>query len=342
MQFRGVCIILLVVGSLFLERHAAIEQLQHGDIVYNRDQLMALRPAIAELTHQIPEELRRKFRGKRGSPTICPLQYDGTTPPPLVTSTVAFTADQVRGQLTRLHPGKAAGPDGVSPRVLKACATQLGGVFQRVFNLSLNLQRVPVLWKMSCLVPVPKMPRPSGVPGDYRPVALTSHIMKSLERLVLEQLRPMVNPLLDPLQFAYQPRLGVEDAVIYLLNRAYAHLDKSASTMRVMFMDFSSAFDTIRPALLGKKLTAMQVDAPLVSWIVDYLTGRPQYVRLQHCVSDRVVSNTGAPQGTVLSPFLFTIYTRDFNYLTETCHLQKYSDDSAVVLDSSTAALTFS
>ncbi|KAJ8342067.1 hypothetical protein SKAU_G00319950 [Synaphobranchus kaupii] len=154
---------------------------------------------------------------------------------------------------------------------------------------------------------------------------------KSLERLVLEQLRPIVNPLLDPLQFAYQPRLGVEDAVIYLLNRAYAHLDKPASTMRVVFMDFSSAFDTIRPALLGKKLTAMQVDAPLVSWIVDYLTGRPQYVRLQHCVSDRVVSNTGAPQGTVLSPFLFTIYTTDFNYLTETCHLQKYSDDSAVV-----------
>ncbi|KAJ8353481.1 hypothetical protein SKAU_G00210480 [Synaphobranchus kaupii] len=92
----------------------------------------------------------------------------------------------------------------------------------------------------------------------------------------------MVKPFLDPLQFAYQPRLGVEDAIIYLLNRTYAHLDKP-------------------------------VDAPLVSWIVNYLTGRPQYVRLQHCVSDRVVSNTGAPQGTVLSPFLFTLYTTDFN-----------------------------
>ncbi|KAI4902472.1 hypothetical protein NFI96_003096 [Prochilodus magdalenae] len=152
-----------------------------------------------------------------------------------------------------------------------------------------------------------------------------------MERLVLEQLRPMVQPLLDPLQFAYQPRLGVEDAIIYLLNRVYSHLDKPASTVRVMFFYFSSAFNTIQPALLGDKLNVMQVDAPLVSWIVDYLTGRPQYVRLQHCVSDRVVSNTGAPQGTVLSPFLFTLYTTDFNYCTETCHLQKFSDDSAVV-----------
>ncbi|KAI4894307.1 hypothetical protein NFI96_005585 [Prochilodus magdalenae] len=191
-------------------------------------------------------------------------------------------------------------------------------------------QRVPVTWKTSCIVPVPKTPRPSDI-KDYRPVALTSHIMKTMERLVLEQLRPMVQPLLDPLQFAYQPRLGVEDAIIYLLNRVYAHLDKPASTVRVMFFDFSSAFNTIQPALLGDKLNVMQVDAPLVSWIVDYLTGRPQYVRLYHCVSDRVVSNTGAPQGTVLSPFLFTLYTTDFNYCTETCHLQKFSDDSAVV-----------
>ncbi|XP_049926802.1 uncharacterized protein LOC126406528 [Epinephelus moara] len=73
------------------------------------------------------------------------------------------------------------------------------------------------------------------------------------------------------------------------------------------------------------------VPPPLVSWIVDYLTGRPQYVRLWHCVSDTVVSNTGAPQGTVLSPFLFTLYTTDFSYQTESCHLQKFSDDSAIV-----------
>ncbi|XP_040907892.1 uncharacterized protein LOC121190938 [Toxotes jaculatrix] len=148
--------------------------------------------------------------------------------------------------------------------------------------MSLSLQRVPMLWKTSCLVPVPKTSRPSDL-KDYRPVALTSHIMKTLERLILEQLRPMVQPFMDPLQFAYQPRLGVDDAIIYLLNSVYTHLDKPASTVRIMFFDFSSAFDTIRPTLLGEKLTVMQVDAPLVSWIVNYLTGRPQYVRLQCC-----------------------------------------------------------
>ena len=65
--------------------------------------------------------------------------------------------------------------------------------------------------------------------------ALMSHIMKTLEKLVLEQLRPMVRPFTDPLQFAYQPRLGVEGGIIYLLNRVYTHLDKPASTARVVF-----------------------------------------------------------------------------------------------------------
>src|SRR4029434_10799026 len=98
-----------------------------------------------------------------------------------------------------------------------------------------------------------------------------------------------------------------------------------------MFFDFSSAFNTIQPLLLREKLERMGVDPFFTSWITDYLTGRPQFVRLGSCASDIVVSSTGAPQGTVLAPFLFTLYTSDFIYNSESCHVQKFSDDSAVV-----------
>lgn len=77
--------------------------------------------------------------------------------------------------------------------------------------------------------------------------------------------------------------------------------------------------------------TALGVGVSTVSWITDYLTGRPQYIRLNRVLSDVVLSGTGTPQGTVLSPFLFTLYTSDFQYNTESCYLQKFSDDSAVV-----------
>jgi len=68
-----------------------------------------------------------------------------------------------------------------------------------------------------------------------------------------------------------------------------------------------------------------------VAWITNYLTGQPQYVRPQSNMSDTIVSNTGAPQGTVLFPFLFTLYNSDFRYCSQSCHLQKFSDDSAIV-----------
>ena len=74
-------------------------------------------------------------------------------------------------------------------------------------------------------------------------MALTSYVMKVLERLVLA--------LLDPLQSAYKLHLGVDDAVIYLLQRAHWHLDGGGSTVRITFFDFSSAFNSIQPLLLG-------------------------------------------------------------------------------------------
>ncbi|KAI3372979.1 hypothetical protein L3Q82_023423, partial [Scortum barcoo] len=127
------------------------------------------------------------------------------------------------------------------------------------------------LWKTSCIVPVPKTPHPKEL-NSYRPVALTSHLMKTLERLVLAHLRPLVSSFMDPLQFAYQPDIGVDDAVIYLLHTSLTHLEKAGSTVRIMFFDFSSAFNTIQPRLLGDKLQLAGVDHHLTTWILDYLT----------------------------------------------------------------------
>ncbi|KAI3352234.1 hypothetical protein L3Q82_005585 [Scortum barcoo] len=220
-----------------------------------------------------------------------PFPSPSPPPPPLKTSASTLcptvTTGQVKRQLERLHQRKAAGPDGITPRILKTCASQLSPVLGHLYNLSLSQEKVPMLWKTSCLVPVPKKSRPSD-PADYRPVALTSHVMKVLERLVLAQLRPQVRKFLDPLQFAYQPHLGVDDAVIYLLQRAHMHLDGGGGTVRITFFDFSSAFNTIQPLLLGEKLQVMGVDDTMISWITDYLTGRPQFVRLGSVLSDVV------------------------------------------------------
>ena len=78
------------------------------------------------------------------------------------------------------------------------------------------------------------------------------------------------------------------------LHRAYIHLERPGNTVRVMFFDFSIAFNTIQSLLLVKKLSAMRVVNDMVAWIGDYRSRRPQYMRLQRGMSNVVMSNTGA------------------------------------------------
>ena len=79
-----------------------------------------------------------------------------------------------------------------------------------------------------------------------------------------------------------------------------------------MFFDFSSGFNTIQPHLLAEKLLKMRISAQTVLWVLGYLTSRLQYVKPgPHVRSTTICTNTGTPQGTVLSPFLFSLYATD-------------------------------
>ncbi|XP_041804064.1 high-affinity choline transporter 1-like [Chelmon rostratus] len=109
---------------------------------------------------------------------------------------------------------------------------------------------------------------------------LTSHLTKTIERLLLSHLRSVVSSPLDPLQFAYRPNNGVEDAFINLLQRVLTYLETADRAARVMFFDFSSAFNTRQPAQLGRKLEDVGVDRHLAAWTINYLTDHPQYVQM--------------------------------------------------------------
>ena len=119
---------------------------------------------------------------------------------------------------------KSPGPDGISGQVLKNCATQLSDIFHFIFQVFVSLQKIPTLLKTPTVIPVPKKHRPASA-NDFRPVALTSHVMKSFENIVKIVIMRRKVHLLDPLQFAYRPGKGVEDAVATLLNLVHFHLE---------------------------------------------------------------------------------------------------------------------
>ena len=108
-------------------------------------------------------------------------------------------------------------------------------------------------------------------------------------------------------------------------------LKKPVLLLRIVFVDFSSAFNTIQPHLLVKKLLDMDVNSRIILWINSFLTQGEQQVRINFTVSPRLVTNTRAPQGCVLSPLLYTIYTNDCVAMSPNKTMIKYADDTCIV-----------
>ena len=248
--------------------------------------------------------------------------------------TPTFEQDDTRRVFNSLKVNKAHGPDNVTPKVLKTCSSQLAVPFTYIFNLSISQHKLPLIWRTSEIVPVPKKPKVTTL-NDLRPVALTSVLVKCLERLVLRILLPFVEPFQDPYQFAYKSKRSVDDTVSVFANHIYAHIDLPKTYCRTIFVDFSSAFNTIQPKILLEKLLKMNINKHLCAWIFEFLTNRPQHVRFQmnsdvYFSSNRVI-NIGSPQGTCISPALFTIYTDDCKSEIERVKIIKFADDTAIL-----------
>lgn len=155
--------------------------------------------------------------------------------------------------------------------------------------------------------------------------------MKSFERLILTRLQKEVSAVTDPLQFAYRKSRGVDDAVLTLLHRVQMHLDKPGNVARLFFVDCSSAFNTVQPHLMGHRLQKLGVNPHLTLWVLFFLIERQQLVRLNgYCSSTKTIL-TGSPQGSAVSPVLFTLYTNDCKTNKPDLMYLKYSDSTTIV-----------
>ncbi len=131
------------------------------------------------------------FECNGGSATL-PINASGSSRQSSDDNVIPVSEDEVRRELKRVNVRKAAGPDGSTGRVLRSCADQLAGLFTSTFNESLATSV-----KKSVIIPVPKNNKPSCL-NDYRPVALTSIVMKVFERLVKNHICSTIPVTLDP------------------------------------------------------------------------------------------------------------------------------------------------
>ena len=137
---------------------------------------------------------------------------------------------------------------------------------------------------------------------------------------------------LDLLQFACKSKRGVENSGLFLLHSIAEYRDKRPGNYaRLLFVDFSSAFNTMCLSILVRKLLSLGVDGAVCRCTLSHQLQRPQRVRVTDTLSGVRHTNIGATQGCVLSPVLFTVYTNSHTSKIDVLKVIKYTDDTVLV-----------
>ncbi|XP_046566282.1 piggyBac transposable element-derived protein 3-like [Haliotis rubra] len=170
---------------------------------------------------------------------------------------------------------------------------------------------------------------------NYRPVSNLPFLSKLIERAVAERLSQhlTLHNLYDPLQSAYRPRHSTETALLKVVNDLRCAID-SGNVALLVLLDLSAAFDTIdHQRLLQRLQDDFGVQGSALNWFSSYLSQRSQCVYIDGQFSDSVHLNCGVPQGSVLGPILFTLYTKELGQVIDQHKLPRhlYADDTQLI-----------
>lgn len=229
-----------------------------------------------------------------------------------IISDIVVTPELVFSQLSSIDISKSTGPDCVQNSVLRNCARSLCYPLSVLFRKSLDIGRLPEDWKTAQITPVFKDKGSRSDPARYRPVSLTSNIVKVLERLInTELLRHLCdNDLISKSQFGFLPKHSTTDQLCYLMHDLMGALEKKQHAAAV-FLDIEAAFDTVPHAAIRQKLPAYGIRGKLFRWICDYISMRRQAVRIGDCCSEYTRVISGVPQGSVIAPTIFIVFIND-------------------------------
>ncbi|XP_003724061.1 uncharacterized protein LOC763238 [Strongylocentrotus purpuratus] len=169
--------------------------------------------------------------------------------------------------------------------------------------------------------------------ASYRPVANLSFLSKVIERIVSARLQSFLNDnnLQDNFQSAYREKHSVETALLRVQNDIHTEMDSGKVTGRIL-LDLSSAFDTVDHVILLERLQFMGIGGQAHQWLTSYLSNRSQRVCVRSAVSKTVHLGFSVPQGSVLGPQLFNIYTLPLHDIIKRHNLKHhmYADDTQI------------
>ena len=261
-----------------------------------------------------------------------PSYSTAATVPPL--DAVNITPNIVYEKLININPAKSPGVEGWPPLVLKETAEEICIPLSILFTKSLDSGLLPQDWKSAHVTPIFKKGN-RHLPNNYRPISLTSSVVRLLESIIKDVIYDHLNSnqLLCENQHGFVPGRSCTTQLLTAIDYWTKAIDYWTKALEqripvdVVYLDFKKAFDSVPHTRLLTKLQAYGIGGKLYNWLSNYFIGRKQKVVLNDESSSWTSVISGVPQGSILGPLLFNIFVNDLPSVVQS-PLVLFADDA--------------
>lgn len=241
-----------------------------------------------------------------------------------------FKIFELQDEIKRLNVKKAAGVDKITPKMIKELPEKGVILLRNIFNAIIRLNYWPKQFKTAEIIVIPKPGKDPNCITSYRPISLLPVVSKILERLILGRIinDPNTEEWIPQHQFGFRP----EHSTVQQVHRVAQEVNKALEGKKyctAAFLDVSQAFDKVWHSGLLYKIKKL-LPTTYFNLLRSYLTGRQSRVRVNDNTSDYFPITSGVPQGSVLGPLLYLLYTADFPTHRDTT-TGTFADDAAIL-----------
>ena len=287
-----------------------------GTFIYNGKEISNC--LKTEFTSQMNERTNREN----------PVQFDEVNEGDLYD--IEVTRKKVEDAIDELDENSSAGPDGIPAIFLKKTKKAISKPLALLLRKSLDEGAIPEVFKMAYVTPIHKGGSKQK-PEQYRPVSLTSHIMKIFERVIKKELMKHLteNEMFNRGQHGFVPGRSTQTQLLSHFNDIFDTLAEG-KRLDTVYLDFAKAFDKVDHEILLEKVKKHKISGKIGKWIREFLTNRKFKVVVNGCMSDEGEVTSGVPQGAVLAAILFVIMISDIDENVKMCILRSFADDTRV------------
>ena len=245
-------------------------------------------------------------------------------------SDIVFNEEDIANAINKLKKNSAAGPDGIPAILLLNTRDSIKLPLQIILRKSMDEGEIHDMFKLAYVTPIHKGGSKMN-PANYRPVSLTSHIMKVFERVMKTPIIKHLESqeLIRPNQHGFVSGRSTQSQLLQHYSDVYDALEEGVR-IDTIYLDFAKAFDKVDHSILLKKVIDHKIKGKVGLWIKNFLQDRKYRVVANGVMSEEQEVISGVPQGTVLASILFIIMISDIDEELRNSISRLFADDTKI------------